>query len=87
MSSHKSQLRKQDKPPPKFPDSAAQFDARPIGDQEVADSTPPGRQHSFVKIDQEIFSTVIPSLQLIQERQVLVCGKKICATPVNRLED
>ena len=30
--------------------SVAQLDARPTGDQEVAGSTPPGRQHSFVEI-------------------------------------
>ena len=29
-----------------------------------------GRQHSFVKIDHEIFSTVILSLPLIQEGQL-----------------
>ena len=29
------------------------------GDQEVAGSTSPSRQHSFVQIDHEIFSTVI----------------------------
>ena len=41
---------------------------RPTGDQEVAGSTPcRGRQHSFVEIDHEIFSTAILSLQLIQE--------------------
>ena len=28
---------------------------------------PPGRQHSFMEIDREIFSTVIHSLLLIQE--------------------
>ena len=28
----------------------AQLDARPTDDQEVAGSTPPGRQHSFVEI-------------------------------------
>ena len=28
-----------------------------------------GRQHSFVEIDDEIFSTVVPSLPLIQEGQ------------------
>ena len=33
-----------------------------------------GRQHSFVEIDSEIFSTVILSLPLIQEGQFL--GKK-----------
>ena len=42
--------------------SMAQLDVRLTGDQEIADSTPPGRQHSFVEIDREIFSTVILSL-------------------------
>ena len=37
----------------------AQLDARPTGDQEIAGSSPPGRQYSFVEIDNEIFSTVI----------------------------
>ena len=37
-----------------------------------------GRQHSFVEIDHEIFSTVILSLPLIQEGQLSL---------VNRLED
>ena len=32
------------------PASVAQLDASPTGDQEVAGSTPPGRQHSFVGI-------------------------------------
>ena len=50
--------------------SMAQLDARPTGDQEVADSTPPGRQHSFVQIDHEIFSTAILSLPLIQEEKL-----------------
>ena len=50
----------------------AQLDPRPTGDQEVAGSTPPGRQHSFVEIDHEIFSTVIFSLPLIQEGQLSV---------------
>ena len=40
-----------------------------------------GRQHSFVEIDHEIFSTVILSLPLIQEGQLSVSGT------VNRLED
>ena len=35
-----------------------------------------GRQHSFVEIDHEIFSTVILSLPLIQERQLSVSGEK-----------
>ena len=46
-----------------------------------------GRQHSFVKIDNEIFSTVILSLQLIQEGQLSVSGKRMCTILVNRLED
>ena len=33
-----------------------------------------GRQHSFVEIDHEIFSTVILSLLLIQEGQLSVSG-------------
>ena len=33
-----------------------------------------GRQHSFVEIDHEIFSTVILSLPLIQEEQLSVSG-------------
>ena len=35
-----------------------------------------GRQHSFVEIDHEIFSTVILSLPLIQEGQLSVSGEK-----------
>ena len=50
---------------------------RPTGDQEVAGSTP-GRQHSFVEIDHEIFSMVILSLSLIQEGQLSVSVKE-CA--------
>ena len=37
-----------------------------------------GRQHSFVEIDQEIFSTVILSLPLIQEGQLSVSGERMC---------
>ena len=47
------------------------------GDQEVAGWTPPDRQHSFVKIDHEIFSTIILSLLLIQEGQLSVSGKRM----------
>ena len=43
-----------------------------------------GRQHSFVEIDREIFSTVILSLPLIQEGQF---GERMCTILVNRLED
>ena len=44
-----------------------------------------GRQHSFVEIDQ-IFSTVILFLPLIQEGQLSVSGERICTILVNRLE-
>ena len=46
-----------------------------------------GRQHSFVEIDHEIFSTAILSLPLIQEGQLSVSGERMCAILVNRLED
>ena len=36
-----------------------------------------GRQHSFVEIDHEIFSTIILSLPLIQEGQLSVSGERI----------
>ena len=46
-----------------------------------------GRQHSFAEIDHEVFSMVILSLQLIQEGQLSVSGKRICTILVNCLED
>ena len=46
-----------------------------------------GRQHSFVEIGHEIFSTVILSLLLIQEGQLSVSGERMCTILVNRLED
>ena len=46
-----------------------------------------GRQHSFVEIDHEIFSTVIISLPLTQEGQVSVSGERMCTILVNHLED
>ena len=46
-----------------------------------------GRQHSFVEIDHEIFSTVILSLPLIQEGQLSVSGERMCTILVNCLED
>ena len=46
-----------------------------------------GRQHSFVEIDHEIYSTVILSLPLIQEGQLSVSGERMCTILVNRLED
>ena len=48
---------------------------------------PRGRQHSFVEIDHEIFSTVILSLPLIQEGQLSVSGERMCTILVNCLED
>ena len=48
---------------------------------------PGGRQHSFVEIDHEIFSTVILSLPLIQEGQLSVSGGGMCTVLVNRLEN
>ena len=62
---------------------------RQTSDQEVAGSTPApiGRQHSFVEIDHEIFSTVILSLPLIQEGQLSVSGERMCTILVNHLED
>ena len=46
-----------------------------------------GRQHSFVEIDHEIFSTVILSLPLIKEGQLSVSGERMCTILVNCLED
>ena len=46
-----------------------------------------GRQHSFMEIDHEIFSTVILSLPLIQEGQLSVSGEGMCTILVNCLED
>ena len=45
------------------------------------------RQHSFVEIDHEIFSTVILSLPLIQEGQLSVSGERMRTILVNPLED
>ena len=66
--------------------SVVQLDARPTGDHEVAGSIP-GRQHSFVEIGLEIFSTIIRSLPLIQEGQLSVPGERMCTPLVNRLEN
>ena len=46
-----------------------------------------GRQHSFMEIDHEIFSTVVLSLPLIQEGQLSVSGERMCTILVNCLED
>ena len=63
-----------------MPASVAQLDA-------PSDWSPEGRQHSFVEIDHEIFSTVILSLPLIQEGQLSVSGVRMCTILVNRLQD
>ena len=47
----------------------------------------PGRQHSFVEIDLEIFSTVILSLPLIQEGQLSDSCERMCTILVYGLED
>ena len=67
------------------PASVAQLDACPTGDQEVVGLTPSVFEQ--VEIDNEIFSTVILSLLLIQEGQLSVSGKRLCTILVNHLED
>ena len=47
---------------------------------------PPGRQHSSVEIDHEIFSSH-SHLPLIQEGQLSVSGGRMCIILVNRLAD
>ena len=73
---------------PDSPASVAQLDApsdwRPGG---RGFNPRRGRQHSFVGIDHEIFSTVILSLPLIQEGQLSVSGERMCTILVKRLED
>ena len=65
----------------------AQLDVCPTGDQELAGSTSAGRQHSFMQIDHEIFSTFLLSLLLIQEGQLSVSGGTMCWILINRSED
>ena len=70
------------------PASVAQLDAPSDWRPEGRGFNPRrGRQHSFVEIDHEIFSTVILSLPLIQEGQLSVSGERMCTILVNRLED
>ena len=68
------------------PASMAQLDApsdwRPGGHR-----FNPNREHSFMEIDHEIFSTVNLSLLLIQEGQLSVSGERMCTILVNHLED
>ena len=46
----------------------------------------PGRQHSFMETDHEIFSMVILSLPLIKG-QMSVSGERMCTLLVNHLGD
>ena len=70
-----------------LPASVAQLDAPSDWRPGVRGFNPRrGRQHSFVEIDHEIFSTVILSLPLIQEGQLSVSGERMCTILVNRLE-
>ena len=55
-------------------------DARPTGDQKVADSSPAGSGNFIYEIDHEIFSRVILSLLLIQEGQLSVSGERTCTS-------
>ena len=64
----------------------AQLDARPTDDQKAAGWTPQGLEYTFVGIDRAIFSTVILSLPLIQERQLSVSGERMCTILDNSLE-
>ena len=71
-----------------WPASVAQLDALSVCRPGGRGFNPRrGRQHSFVEIDHEIFSTVILSLPLIQEGQLSVSGERLCTILVNRLED
>ena len=70
------------------PASVAQLDAPSDWRPEGREFNPRrGRQHCFVEIDREIFSTVILPLPLIQEGQLSVSGERMCTILVNRLED
>ena len=74
--------------PSYLPASMAQLDAPSDGRPGSRGFNPRrGRQHSFMEIDHEIFSTVILSLPLIQEGQLLVSGGRMRTILVNCLED
>ena len=56
--------------------SLTQSDVHPTGDHEVTGSIPTGSgKILFVEVDHEIFSLIILSLPLIQERQLSVFGE------------
>ena len=63
------------------PATMAQSGVPTTGDQLIAFSIPAGIwHHSFVEIDNEIFSTVVLFLRLIQEGQLSVSGKRKCTS-------
>ena len=72
---------------PYLPASLAQLDAHPTEDREVVGSIPAGSATLFWKIDHEIFSTVILSLPLIQDGQLLVSRERMCTILVNPFKD
>ena len=65
----------------------SKFDSNVFLAQLDAGSTPPGWQHSFMENDHEIFSTVLLSLPLNQEGQLLASGERMYTILVNRIED
>ena len=56
--------------------SVAQLEVPPTGNQEVSPRPPPGQPHSYMEIDNEIFSMVILFFLLIREGQLSVYGDK-----------
>ena len=70
-----------------FSHVVAQIVSNKEGLQKIIQVIFAGRQHSFMEIDHEIFSTVILSLLLIQEGQLSVSGERMCTVLVNHLED
>ena len=71
----------------RLPASVGQLDARPTRPGGSRFDPRRGRQHSFVEIDHEMFSTVILSLPLIQEGQLSVSDERMHTILVNCLED
>ena len=64
-----------------------QLDERLTDDQEVVGQTPAWSATFFSRdFDHEIFSTVILSLQLIQDVHLSISGEGMCTLLVNHLE-
>ena len=61
----------------------AQLDARQIGDQVVAGSTPVGSILLW-RFDHEIFSMVILSFQLIQKGHLSLSDERMCILPLTK---